>query len=63
MELIPQVVQAVAGQNYSVYVYFHDGTVRLLDASHLVQKGGVFAPKEELKAVDEAVFGQESRAE
>ena len=44
MELIPQVVQAVAGQNYSVYVYFHDGTVRLLDASHLVQNGGVFAP-------------------
>ena len=44
MELIPQVVQAVAGQNYSVYVYFHDGTVRLLDASPLVQKGGVFAP-------------------
>ena len=44
MELIPQVVQAVAGQNYSVYVYFYDGTVRLLDASPLVQKGGVFAP-------------------
>lgn len=43
MELIPQVVQAVAGQNFSVYVYFHDGTVRLLDVSHLVQKGSVFA--------------------
>lgn len=44
MEMIPRVVQAVAGKNFLVYVYFHDGTVRLLDASPLVQKGGVFAP-------------------
>lgn len=39
MELIPQVVQALAGPNYSVYIYFHDGTVRLLDAACLEQKG------------------------
>ena len=44
MDMIPKVVQAVAGQNYSVYLYFHDGTVRLLDVTPLVQKGGVFAP-------------------
>ena len=44
MEMIPKVLQAVAGQNYQVYLYFHDGTVRLLDASPLVHKGGVFAP-------------------
>lgn len=44
MEIIPKVVQAVAGRNFSVYVYFHDGTIRLLDASPLVRKGGVFAP-------------------
>ncbi len=44
MEMIPKVVQAVAGQDFSVYAYFHDGTVRLLDASPLVRKGGVFAP-------------------
>lgn len=44
MESIPKVVQAVAGQNFLVYAYFHDGTVRLLDASLLLQKGGVFTP-------------------
>lgn len=44
MEIIPKVVQAVAGRNVSVYVYFHDGTIRLLEASPLVRKGGVFAP-------------------
>jgi len=44
MKMIPKVVQAVAGQNFSVYAYFHDGTVRLLDMSPLLRKGGVFAP-------------------
>lgn len=44
MEMIPKVVQAVAGQDFMVYAYFHDGTVRLLDAATLVQKGGVFTP-------------------
>lgn len=44
MEMIPKVVQAVAGRDFTVYAYFHDGTIRLLDAAPLVQKGGVFAP-------------------
>lgn len=44
MEMIPKVVQAVAGQDFSVYAYFHDGTVRLLDASPLLEKGGIFSP-------------------
>jgi hypothetical protein len=44
MEMIPKVVQAVAGQNFSVYIYFHDGTVRMLDAFPFVRKGGVFTP-------------------
>ena len=44
MEMFPKVVQAVAGQDFTVYIYFHDGTVRLLDASSLVQQGGVFSP-------------------
>ena len=33
MEMIPKVLQAIAGQNHLVYIYFHDGTVRLYDAS------------------------------
>ena len=44
MEMIPKVLQVLAGPNFTVYIYFHDGTVRLLDATQLVQKGGVFAP-------------------
>ena len=48
MEIIPKVLQAVAGQNFQVYLYFHDGTVRLLDASPLVHKGGVFAPLQDM---------------
>ncbi len=44
MDLIPKVVQAVAGDSFTVYAYFSDGTVRLLDAKPLIEKGGVFAP-------------------
>lgn len=44
MEMIPKVVQAVAGEGYSVYAYFSDGAVRMFDASDLVNKGGVFEP-------------------
>ena len=44
MEFIPKVVQAVAGENYSVYVYFQDGTIHQFNAAPLIQKGGVFAP-------------------
>lgn len=44
MDLIPKVVQAVAGENFTVYAYFSDGTIRLLDTKPLLEKGGVFAP-------------------
>lgn len=44
MDYIPIVVQALAGDNHTVYVYFTDGAVRLLDAKPLIQRGGVFAP-------------------
>ena len=44
MDTIPKVIQAVAGPDYTVYAYFHDGTVRLFDARSLLEKGGVFFP-------------------
>lgn len=44
MDMIPKVLQAVAGENHTVYAYFHDGTVRLFDASPLLERGGVFIP-------------------
>lgn len=36
--------QAVAGEDYIVYAYFHDGTVRRFDAKPLIEQGGVFLP-------------------
>ena len=42
--MIPKVIQAIAGPDYTVYAYFLDGTVRLFDASPLLEKGGVFLP-------------------
>ena len=42
--LIPKVLQAVAGENFTVYLYFNDGSVRLYDAKPLLELGGVFDP-------------------
>jgi hypothetical protein len=49
--MIPKVVQSLAGENFTVYAYFLDGTIRLLDAKPLLKMGGVFAPLR-----DEEVF-------
>ncbi|MCD8225254.1 MAG: DUF2442 domain-containing protein [Clostridiales bacterium] len=45
--MIPKVVQTVAGKDFTVYVYFLDGVIRLLDAKPLLEQGGVFAPLRE----------------
>lgn len=42
--MIPKVVQAVAGSDFTVYAYFVDGAIRLLDTTPLLEKGGVFTP-------------------
>ncbi len=42
--MVPQVVQALAGEDFTVYAYFLDGAIRLLDAKPLLRQGGVFAP-------------------
>ncbi len=36
----PEVYQAVAGEDYTVYVYMNDGSMRLYDAKPLIDKGG-----------------------
>ncbi|MDO4290497.1 MAG: DUF2442 domain-containing protein [Eggerthellaceae bacterium] len=38
-----RVLQAVPGANFTVYAYFSDGTIHLLDAKPLIEKGGVFS--------------------
>lgn len=44
MDIIPNVTQTVAGEDYTVYAYFHDGMVRRFDAKPLIEQGGVFLP-------------------
>ena len=41
--LFPEVLQVVPGDNYTVYAYFNDGTVRRYDASELVMRSGILA--------------------
>ncbi len=40
----PEVLQAVPGEDFTVYAYFNDGTIHLADIKPLIAKGGVFAP-------------------
>ena len=44
MFLMPTVVQAVPGDDFTVYAYCNDGAVRLVDVKPLIAWGGVFAP-------------------
>jgi len=48
---IPEVLQAVPADGYSVYAYFNDGSIHLYDVSPLIKRGGVFA-----KICSKAVF-------
>ena len=38
----PEVVQAVAGEDYTVYAYFSDGTIHKFDMKPLIETGGIF---------------------
>ena len=51
MVLIPAVLQAVPGEDFTVYAYCNDGAVRQMDVKPLISLGGVFAP-----LADEAFF-------
>lgn len=44
MELLPSVLQAIPGDDYTVYAYCNDGAIRLVDVKPLIAKGGVFSP-------------------
>ena len=51
----PEVLQVVPGDNYTVYAYFNDGTVRCYDASELVMGTGVFAQLRDRKVFVDAL--------
>ncbi|MDR0442838.1 MAG: DUF2442 domain-containing protein [Treponema sp.] len=40
----PKVLQVVPSDNFEVYAYFNDGSVRLYDAKPLLRKDTVFEP-------------------
>ena len=47
-DFIPEVLQAIPGEGYSIFVYFNDGTVRQYDASQLITQPGVFQKLQDL---------------
>lgn len=53
MEMFPSIVQAVSGEDFTVYAYCNDGAVRLVDVKPLISKGGVFAPLADMEFFQE----------
>ncbi|PWM78765.1 MAG: transcriptional regulator [Phascolarctobacterium sp.] len=46
---MPSALQVVPDDNFGVYVYCNDGTVRYYNAKHLLKPGTVFEPLMDLK--------------
>ena len=44
MDYLASVVQAIPGEDYTVYAYFNDGSVRRADIKPIIAKGGIFTP-------------------
>lgn len=42
LDFIPDVVQATAGDDFTVYAYLNDGTVRLVDIKPFIERGNLF---------------------
>ena len=58
----PQVLQVVPTDNFEVYAYFNDGSVRLYDVKPLLKKNTVFEPlmnlqtfKEKLAVINDTI--------
>lgn len=50
-----QVVQALPGDNFTVYAWFSDGSVRLADIKPLIEKGGVFSQLADAETFSQAL--------
>ena len=46
--LRPRIFQVVPNNDFTVNIYFDDGTVKIYDAKRLIEKGGIYAPLEDL---------------
>ena len=45
----PKVVQVVPTDNFEVYAYFNDGSIRLFDMKPLIKPGTIFEPLIDIK--------------
>lgn len=45
----PEVLQVVPTDNFGIFVYFNDGSVRFFDVRPLLRKGTVFEPMTDLQ--------------
>ena len=50
--MLPEVIQVIPTDDYKVYVYMDDNTVRLYDAAPLIAKGGIFSRIQDTQVVD-----------
>ena len=48
MEYMPEVIQVIPTDNFNVYVYFDDGSIKLYDASEDI-KSGIFTSLQDIK--------------
>ena len=55
MEYIPSVVQAIPGDNHTVFAYFSDGSIHHVDVSPLIARGGVFSQLNDEKLFRDAL--------
>lgn len=53
MTLLPIVSQVIPGEDYTVYAYFSDGTVRLVDIKPYISQGGIFTQLEDERTFQE----------
>ena len=42
-DYFPVVVQALAGDDFTVYAYYSDGSIRLADIKPIIEQGGIFS--------------------
>ena len=52
MDYFPEILQVIPTDDYKVYLYFDDGTIRLYDAKELVNEG-VFTAIKDIKVFKE----------
>lgn len=48
MDYMPEVIQVIPTDDFKVYVYFDDGSIKLYDAKELITKG-VFKPLQDIE--------------